>query len=74
MNNPLVYLFCMCGVSREIENQCAACPKFCQPAAGISLLTKATPISSEQQLQQSERKAMREQEPTLLYFLGHHDI
>lgn len=74
MNNQLVYLFCMCDLLREIENQCTACPKLCQ-SAGITLLTKATPTSSEQQRQQSKchKEAMSEQEPTLLYFPGHHD-
>lgn len=59
MNNQLVGLFCMCDLLREIENHYIACPKLCQPARGIAVLTKATPVSSEQQLQQSERDAIK---------------
>lgn len=49
----------MCDLLREIENHCIGCPKLCQPATGIALLTKATPVSYEQQLQQSERNAIK---------------
>lgn len=65
----------MCDLLREAENQCAACPKWCQPAAGItayqsysSFLWAATSVK----WREHHKEAMREQEPTLLSFPGHH--